>query len=204
MAFMDELRIAKCTWDIAKFEQHDVIGSGHDLVSELAPPKWSVRFIMRDLYNDAARKIAAYTRAVGNGPVLIYDPVISYPLLDPGGVILGGNTVQVNTLGSNGKSLSLKGLTNGYQLSAADKMQIVFASGTANYFFEASEDVTANGSGVTPEFAVWPPYPPIAVNATVILKKPQCKMTVVKQGFTPGQSEGNMTFGTTLELLEHV
>ncbi len=78
-------------------------------------------------------------------------------------------------------------------------------SGTRNYFFEFSGDVTANASGITLVVGVWPPLP-VGVNAdvAVILAKPACKMKVTKQGFAPGQSSGNMTFGTSINLLEQI
>lgn len=203
--FMDTLGIEKVTWDIEEYREYDTQGTGHDLDARLAPDKWKVALVMRDLYNDAARKIGALVRKAQGRPIMIYDPSNPYPASDPGGVILGASVVQINSIGGDGQSLSLKGLPADYILTTSDKGQIVFASGARNYFFEFSADLFANGAGVTPLGDIYPPIPVgVLVDATVILIKPACKMKVHRGGFAPGQSSGNMTFGTTIELLERL
>lgn len=202
---MDQLGVERITWDIEEFKEYDVTGSGHDLDRKLAQSKWRASLVMRSLYNEAARKIAAVVRAADGRPFMIFDPSNPYPAADPGGAILGASAVLVASIGGSGAQLALKGLPAGYKLTAGDRGQIVFASGARNYYFEFSEDQTANGGGVTVAADVWPPVPAgIAVDAAVVLAKPACKMKVQRQGFAPGQSSGNMTFGTTLTLLEKV
>lgn len=231
--FMDTLGIEKVTWDIEEYREYDTQGTGHDLDARLAPDKWKAALVMRDLYNDAARKIAAVVRKAQGRPMMIYDPSNPYPASDPEGAsLLGTNwlfasgvwddagewldyialiatsgtvTVQINSIGGDGQSLSLKNLPPNYIITQSDKGQVVFASGARNYFFEFSADLFANSSGVTPLGDVYPPIPVgVLVDATVILVKPACKMKVHRGGFAPGQSSGNMTFGTTIELLEKV
>lgn len=231
--FMETLGIEKVTWDIEEYREYDTQGTGHDLDARLAPDKWKAAFVMRDLYNDAARRIAAIVRKAQGRAIMMYDPSNPYPASDPEGVSLLGSdwffasgtwddtgewlnhvplaatsaavTVQINSIGGDGQSLSLKGLPPNYILTGSDKGQIVFASGARNYFFEFSADLFANSSGVTPVGDVYPPIPAgIVVDAVVNLIKPACKMKVHKGGFAPGQSSGNMTFGTSITMLERL
>lgn len=202
---VDALGVEKVTWDIEEFKEHDMQGSGHDIDVKLAPSKWRASLISRELYNDLARKVAALVRKADGREFMIYDPSNPFPTADPRGVVLGASVVQVNSIGSDNASLSLKGLPGNYKLTAGDKGQIVFASGAANYFFEFSEDRVSNGSGITLVGDVWPPIPiGIVTDATVILARPKCKMKVAKTGFAPGQSSGNMTFGTSVTMMESI
>jgi len=207
-AFMDTLGIEKVIWDVERYDEYDSQGTGHDMQSELAPPKWTAALTMRDLYNADARAMAAKVRKLfgSQNAVMIYDPSNPYPANDPGGAIIAGSAVQVNVIGVNNQSLSLKGLPPNYKLTAGDKGQISFGpGGSRNFFFEFSEDVTASGGGITIASEIYPHIPiGIAVDATVILSKPACKMIVKPKGFSPGQSSGNMTFGGSLNMLEKV
>lgn len=232
-AFMDDLGVEKVTWDTVEFREYDTQGSGHELDRRLAPDKWKATLVMRSLYNDEARGVAAVTRKTQGRAIMIYDPSNPYPANDPNGVALlgldwlfasgswsdtgfwydetpigastGAATVQVASIGGDGQSMSLKGFPPLYGIIKGDKGQIIFASGARNYFFEFSETFVANGSGVSAVIDIYPPIPTgIAVDAVVILVKPACKMKVKRGGFAPGQSQGNMTFGTQLELLERL
>lgn len=204
--FMDILGIEKVTWDIEEYKEYDMQGSGHEIGVKLAPSKWKAALVMRELYNDAARRIAAVVRKADGRAFMIYDPSNPYPAADPGGAIITGGifNVQVRALASDGGQISLKGLPPGYKLTAGDKGQIIFASGAANYFFEFSEDRIADSGGIilTP-MDVWPPAPiGVNVDAVINLVKPACKMKPARSGFAPGQSSGNMTFGTSVTMLE--
>jgi len=204
---LDFLGAEKITWDIEQFKEHDMQGSGHDINVKLAPSKWKASIVCRELYNETARRVAAIMRKADGRAFLIHDPSNPYPAADPGGAIITGGSfmVQVGSLGGDGASLSLKGLPPEYKLTVGDRGQIIFASGVGNYYFEFSEDKIASNAGVTTLGDVWPPIPiGININATVILAKPCCKMKIDKTGFAPGQSSGNMTFGTTVTMMESI
>lgn len=195
----------KITWDIQEYKEYDTQGSGHDLDTKLAPSKWKAALVMHDLYNDVARRVAAVVRKADGAPFMIYDPSNPYPASDPQGTILGASLVQLSSIGTDNQSIALEGLPASYKITMGDKGQIIFASGERNYFFEFSEDRTATLAGATTIIGVWPPIPTgIAIGATVILVKPACKMKVTGQGFAPGQSSGNMTFGTSINLMEKI
>lgn len=208
VGLLDFLGVEKLTWDIDEFKEYDMQGSGHDIDVKLAPSKWRAVLTCRELYNDVARKVGAIMRKADGRAFMIHDLSNPYPAADPGGAIItagGGFTVQVNSLGGDGGSLSLKGLPPNYKLTTGDRGQIVFASGVGNYYFEFSEDKIGSSAGVTTLGDVWPPVPiGVNVNATVILTKPACKMKIAKTGFAPGQSSGNMTFGTAVTMVESI
>lgn len=233
--FADLLPGEKLVWDIIRFDEYDTIGSGHDIQAELAPPKWTATIDMRSLYNEEAEDLAAMVRSLNGSQetFLLYNPTRSYPLNDPDGSLLigsnwlfasgswnnagvwmdeiawtatsGEHNAQINTIGSDNRSISLKGLPPSYQLVRGDKGQIVFASGDRNYFFEFSASGTANSAGITPEILIWPHIPVgVLVNAQIILIKPACKMQLKPSGFYPGQSSGNRTDGAKLSVLERI
>lgn len=203
--FMDVLGVESVEFDIVRYDEFDSQGTGHDIQSELADPKWTARMAMRPHQNLNARKIAARARKLDGSALtfMVYDPSNPYPYADPKGLILGGATVQVNSIGVNNTSLSLKGLPAAYVITTGDKGQISYGDNV--FFFEFSEDMTANGSGVTAAIEIWPHVDVgILVNQTVILKKPACKMSIMPGEFNPGRSKGPITGGVSLNALEHV
>lgn len=204
--FMDTLMVEAVEWDIVRFDEFDSQGTGLDMQSEMADPKWTATLIMRQLYNADARAMNAKVRKLDGSALtfMVYDPSNPYPAADPTGAILGASTVQVNSIGSNNQSLSLKGLPASYPFTIGDKGQINFGTGQV-FFFEFSETINANGSGITTEIEIWPHVPVgIAINQAVILKKPACKMTLKPGGHSPGRSKGNTTSGAALAAMEHI
>lgn len=191
--------------DIQRYDENSVMGSGANLTAELAVPKWKARMEFADLTVDEMLLLETRVRKL-NGQLnqfMYYDPRRKYPKYDPTGSILGGNTVQVNSVGSDQTSLAFKGLPANYQLNIGDKGQVAYGS-TNNYFFEISEAATASGAGViaTP-IQVWP-YVPISVitNAVIIMAKPSCKMGI--ENFDVGASSSKFSTGVALDLLEHI
>ena len=205
---MDTLPTEKVTFDIERFDEFASLGTGHDIASEMAAPKWVASIEMRDgIYNADARAMAARIRALNGSqiPFMVYDPSHKYPASDPGGALVTGETVQINSIGADNHSLSLKGLPDDYVITIGDKGQILFASGTRNYYFEFSASIVADALGVTNEVDVFPHIPiGVVEDATVILIKPACKMIVTPKGFNPGQSSGNMTYGASLSVIEKI
>ena len=206
-AFADILNLEEIVWDVARFDELSAVASGHDLQAEMAVPKWKGTGAMRDgLPRDIAKRIESRVRQLQGSQYafMMYDPRSKYPARDPKGTTLGAANVQIAALGVNGKSISLKGLPNGYVLSEGDKGQISYGT-TRNYFFEIGEQVAASAGGVTPVFDVFPHVPAsIAINAVVNLRKPACKMKIVPGGFNPGRSRGQFTNGMSIEFMETI
>lgn len=131
-----------------------------------------------------------------------YDFRRPYPLLDPTGSIIGANNVQINSVGSDGSSVSLKGLTATYQISVGDYMQVTTAAGDT-ILLQSLEDVTAV-AGVTAEFQVIPDLPGtgIVANNAVNLKKPCAKFIISPGTFDDGTADLITTSGLSLEFEE--
>lgn len=196
----DLLKIASVKWDIQRNDEMSGSGDGRVWQAELAPPLWKADVTIQVGHRHEVEQIAALFRKLHGGQesFFLYSPVRKYPLLDPDGSIVGSNNVQVHT--PSGGGIRLKGLPAAYKLSRGDKLQITYAT-SRNYFGEVSEDVTADGSGVTAEFGVFPNLPAgLLANDAVILKKPACKMFLMS--FDPGTSDRVFTQGMMFQALE--
>ena len=80
----------------------------------------------------------------------LFDPLSKYPQADPDGSILVASAVRINSVGTGGRTISLKGLPAGYVLTLADKMQIAYATSLVrNAFIEVSDDLMT-----APDFVV--------------------------------------------------
>ncbi|MET3648025.1 carbohydrate binding domain-containing protein [Phyllobacterium ifriqiyense] len=115
-----------------------------------------------------------------------------------------GSNAQIESIEPGGRRISLKGLSSGYQITLGDKLQVAYAtSPVRNGFLEASESVTANSSGVTGLFEVFPNAPTgVAINNMVTLVKPACKGFIAPGSFNPGSGAGLMTSGLTFKFIE--
>ncbi len=202
----DILRIESVTWDVQRSDELDGSGDGRTWQIELAPPLWMADVKLTLAYHADAKKVAAIVRKLQGAQhsFLLVDPLSPYPASDPDGSILGSSTVQVNSIGSDRQSLSLKGLPASFVLTPGDKGQITYSSSPSrNYYFEVSEAITANGSGVTAAFEVFPAVPTaIAANAAVTLKKPACKGFIVPGSFNPGSAANVITSGAAFKFME--
>lgn len=116
-----------------------------------------------------------------------------YPKADPTGSIVGASTVQINSLNADNKRLSLKGLPNGYVLSRGDFIQFIYS--TTHYALHqvVASSVTANGSGVTTEFEVFPFIRQgAAVNNAVNLKLPCAEFRILPGSYdTAGDNDAH-------------
>ncbi|MDR7032930.1 hypothetical protein [Mesorhizobium sp. BE184] len=105
------------------------------------------------------------------GTFYAYDLRRPYPRAYPTGAFTDSG--QINSLGTNGKSLSLKLLAAGFVLSRGDYLAFDYGAGPSRALHQVMETVTANGSGLTSEFEVRPYIRPGAtVSTPVVLKKP--------------------------------
>jgi hypothetical protein len=136
--------------------------------------------------------------------MMLYDPLSKYPQYDPTGSILGSSVVTIGAIAANRSSLSLSGLPANYRITVADKMSIAYSSGPTRFaFLEASETITANGSGVTGQIAVFPFVPTgVAADAGVTLKKPACKCIVLPGSHNPGTASELFTEGATFKVIQ--
>jgi hypothetical protein len=200
----DRLIIESVTWDISRNDELSGTGDGRVWQAELAPTLWRADVALSFGRHATIKQVAALVRKLHGAQedFWLYDPLSKYPQSDPTGSILGASTVQVHSIGAGNKSLRLKGLPAAYQLTLADKFQIAYAS-SKNFFGEISESVTADGSGVTPEFEIFPHVPSgLAVNDAVTLSKPACRMFIMPGSFSPGKAAKTLTDGAGFKAME--
>lgn len=155
--FADLLQMTSLTPRQGLQQQLSSQGSGIDIPADLAPALREYDVACAPMYHSAAAKIMALIEAL-RGPMnsfYIYDPRYAGPAYDPGGSILGASTPQINSLNANNQALSLKLLPANYTITAGDFVAWDYGSApTRRAYFRSAETVTANGSGVTPEFQI--------------------------------------------------
>jgi hypothetical protein len=200
----DILRIREVDWDINRNDEMSGGGDGRFWPAELADPLWTGRVTLAPGYHADLKRVAAKIRRLNGAQDAFFlcDPLSRYPFADPDGAILGASVVQIASIGLDNRSLALKGLPAAYKLTTGDKGQVTFAT-SRNFFFEVSEDVMANGSGVTPQFDIFPHCPPgLAVNDLVILAKPACRVFIMPGTHNPGTASGFVTDGASFTVME--
>jgi hypothetical protein len=168
---------------------------GQIRVKDLRSPLWMMDADCSTLSMGQLRRVRALIGSLGGsrGTFEAWDPAAQYPEADPKGAIVGASAVLINTLGSDGISLSLKALPAGYVLSAGDMLAFDYStSPTRRALHQVVAGATANGSGITPEFEVHPPIRQgAAANNPVNLKRPAAVMRLVPGSF-PQQVARNL------------
>lgn len=161
---------------------------GQIRVQNSRAPLWHMSLTCPAIRRADADSIHAVIGGMGQsiGTFFAYDQRRNGPSADPGGVILGSNTVQINSLGSDGKSLSLKGLPSAYGLVRGDYIGFTY-SGTKRALHQmVSAGVTANGSGVTTEVEVHPAIRQgAATNNAVSLVRPVAEFRIMPGTYDP-------------------
>lgn len=202
----DILKISEVVWDIQRNDELSGSGDGRTWQVELAPPLWRAEVKLAPAYNADAKQVAAIIRRLNGAQntFFLVDPSSPYPSSDPTGSTIGSSTVTINSISSDRNQLSLTGLPSTYVLHPGDKGQISYSSNpTRNYFFEVSETAVASGGGTTSAFEIFPRVAlGISTGATVILKKPACKMFIVPESFHPGDVQNLITTGAAFTCLE--
>jgi hypothetical protein len=205
-AFADRLKITEVVWDIQRNDELSGLGDARVWQTELADPLWTGDVKLAPGYHKDVKQIAALVRKLHGAQEAFYlfDPLSMYPQADPNGSILGSSSVQVHAVGADRNTLRLKGLPASYALTLGDKGQVAFSSDPVqNYFFEVSEDIGANGSGVTAAFEVFPHVPPGVVEDDVVtLAKPACRVFIMPGSSNPGSASGLFTSGAGFKVME--
>jgi hypothetical protein len=191
MILNDFIEIDSITVQPMRNDETEGLGSGQVLIAELATPLWSVEINTPLTEFDDGREIRAILNDLSRPGATfeIYDPIAQYPRADPDGSILGAATPQLASIDGDAKP-AIKGLPVGYKLSRGDYFQMDVSG--RRYFFEVSEPAVANGSGVTPNFKVFPAFPiSIPVNTAITLKQPKLKCQFVAGENAYGSAESN-------------
>lgn len=183
-----EQRLASIRFDLSYGQQTSGQAGGQIRVANIRAPLWSMKVSAPVVYREEAQAIKALIGSLYGSVGTFYgwDTDRPYPLLDPTGAIVGSNSVQINSLGSDGISLSLKGLPNGYVLTRGDYVGFTYSSTKRALHQVVAASVVANSSGVTGEFEVHPAIRQgAAVNNPVSLAKPAAEFRLVPGSYNP-------------------
>lgn len=197
-AFWERLRFAaRPEFVLVQNAKQSASGSGQILRAAFARPAWSVSVALAGGRHDRNLEAEAMLKRLDgvDGTFLAYDIRRPYPLADPQGAKLGDTVAAVLTKGSNNRSLSLEDLPPRQKITRGDKISIAY--GTSSLFLcEAMDTVTADVSGETVEFEIWPPLPAaIEIGDAVTLAKPAGKFKIVAGSYRPGSGSGNSATG---------
>lgn len=202
----EKLRIKAVRWQLQRFDEMSGLGSGDMLVAELAPPRIFADVTLMPMYHDEAAEVQALLDTLDGGmnDFYLWRPQQPLPKADPDGSILGASEPVINTLGVNNKSLSLSGLPVGYVITAGDALAFDYGSSpTRRAFHTATQTVTANGLGVTPNFEVRPHFRPgVSTGIAVALIRPAAKVFIVPGSFNPGTADGLITDGMSFQVMQ--
>lgn len=181
MILNDVLDITRIQWMPKRNDETEGLGSGQILQAGMATPLWTAQVVTPITEFQTGRRIRAILNSLtGPGKTFeIYDPIAKYPASDPTGTVLAASTVLVNNVSAG--QISLKGLPVGFALKYGDYFQVTWGtSPVRTALFEMSQDITANGSGVTALFNTFPfPLQGIAADDPVTLLVPKLKAIFV-------------------------
>lgn len=205
--FFETLPFRTVSLDLNHFDETSGLANGQILSAKLADPLWggSVQFGSLT-YRQYATLRARMSMTEGAKNVFYVTPrPFAFPANDPTGSILTGSTVTINSIGSDNKSLSLAGLPTGFTLTLGDLFSFDFGSPAHRTMHMVQEVAVANGSGVTPEFAVQPPiYPGTTTGITVTLKKPSIKAFVVPGTIAKGTQGDLEVTGVGFDIMQRL
>lgn len=183
--FAGTLGIARLEPQQMREAEYSGLGSGEAISADLAPARRRFTVSLASLEEDDASIITARLELLEADPqatFYIADPRYIAPASDPTGASLTSSTVQIKTLNSNTKALSLKGLPSGFVINIGDRMAWDYGSSPyRRAYHRAMEPVTADGSGDTEEFEVRDFIRPGSVaDAIVTLINPAFKAQLVR------------------------
>ena len=200
----DRLKISSVVWSIQRNDELSGVGSGRFWQAELATPLWIATIGLAASYYDSLKQQAALIRSLHGAqePFLLCDPQSRFPQADPKGTILGSAAVTVGSVGADRQSITLKGLPAAYRLTLGDKIEVRFGD---RYAFLECVEVTAqaNGSGVTPAFAVFPHVPVgVGANTPVSLINPACRVVIYPESHNPGTAQKMVSEGAGFKVIQ--
>jgi hypothetical protein len=182
---LHDLRITESSFDLDFGQELGSQASGKTIVRDVRSPLWRAKFASASNVQVRVEELKALIESLGGSRSTFYAwcPQNQYPRNDPRGLIVGAANVQINALnGTDLRRLSFKGLPAGYVLRRGDLFAFDYTAVVAKRALHrvVTATVTANGSGVTPEFEISPPLRAgAAVNNVVNLRRPAAEFRLV-------------------------
>jgi hypothetical protein len=171
-------------------QEQSTLASGRVIVKDFGSPLWQLTAQSKRLSVNELDYWRARLNGMENGIATFYGYSLSrtYPIAYPRGswptgVSFSGTTAALASVNANRKAVTISGLPAGYVVSVGDYVQI----GTTD-LHQAMEAVTADGSGLTPEFEVRPHIWTGVSSGDVSVKKPHCIMAIVPGSITSDSS----------------
>lgn len=151
-AFQDILRFQLVTLKPSYGQETSGIADGTIRAKDLRPNLWQAQIQTAPAFLADVDKIQSTMESLEGMTFTfyMYHPNRKIPIAGT----FDDSTVQINTLGTDGTSLSLKGLPANRVVTKGDMISFAYGSRPNYAFHRVLETVTANGAGVTPEFRV--------------------------------------------------
>lgn len=176
-------------------------GSGDLIAADLRPARWLAQINSSEMTHAQLASVQALIDQLDGAisTFLLWDASKAYPAADLDGAIIGSSAVKIKSVGSNTKSLALKGLPVGYVLTRGDLLQVNYASPSTRIALHRviAATVTADSSGETSEFEVRPYIVTgMAADDVVNLKKPAAEFKIMPGSYDPNAAvaSGTLSF----------
>lgn len=165
---------------------------------------WQGEITLAPHYPAQLREIEALLRLLeepGND-FLIHDQLCSYPQADPTGSLIAGASPVLSTASSDGKTVGITGLPNGYQLSRGDRFSFTYGSSPVRHaLHEISTPAIAVGGAVS-GIRVAPAIRLGGVGAALDFREPSCRAVVVPGSVRYGARSRGVNQGGSLSWLQ--
>jgi hypothetical protein len=197
---MNALKISAVTFIPQWRQELSRQASGSPRIADLGPEIWTAKVTCELMKNTSAKRAGALIHKLGGSrdTFYLYDPRAPYPQFDPGGVLVGTNTVTINAIGDDNKSIGLAGLPPNYKIGMGDKASWDQGSPATRCLIEFMEDATADGSGILALTEIAPALRVgVMTGMTVTLKRPAAEMMIQPGTFdfpSVGPNASSITF----------
>lgn len=178
---LDSVDYQDQTFQLQSRQEFSRTAGGVTYGKDLGPALWFAEYTTAPLPNDDAIAFEASLNALGGviGTFEVYDLRRPYPRQYKDGNFTDSGKVA----SASGTKLSLKELPASFELKAGDYLSLEVQG--QRVLHQIVEDVTADSSGDTIEFAVRPePWPGTVADIAVTLKKPACRMALLPGSVT--------------------
>lgn len=169
-------KIQDIRWSLFERQELSRSAAGITYGRSLGSALWRGEWTAKPMLHDDAVSFEAYLHTLDGVMRTFYggDVRKRFPRMYPTGAF-DESGAAIASLGTNGRSLSIDGLPAGFVISRGDYLAFNYGSSPTNRaLHQASETVTCDGSGVSPEFEVRPHIRAgAAINDVVTFKNPR-------------------------------
>lgn len=187
---IDDVGYTDQTFQLVARQETSRTAGGTTYGKDLGPALWNAEYTTAPLDADTALAFESSLNALDGviGTFDAYDLRRPYPRDYKDGAFTDSGAVA----SVSGTKLALKSLPANFVLKAGDYLSLEVAG--ERVLHQLVEDVTADGSGATAQFAVRPaPWPGTVADIAVTLKKPACRMALMPQSITTKIQNGIYT-----------